>query len=273
MNELDDATLVAFVDGELEPTAMREVAALVARDPAAEEKVRLLRASATLVRAAFSDPRYQVVPAVLTERLSRPGRGDLGRGDLGRGDLGRGDPGRRRTLGLAAAASIAALLVGISGGAALREASAPPPRSDNGLLADIAEYHVVYARAGGDFGTVPAAQAAEIEAYLRKLLHRPVRIPDLSQFGLTFQAARLLVADDRPVAQLLYGRAGQTKRPLGLCITAGMPERASLRVTRRDGVTLAQWGERGFTYVLVGWDGADVLTRLADHLRPLPAVL
>ena len=38
MKELDDATLVAFVDGELEPTAMREVAALVARDPAAEEK-------------------------------------------------------------------------------------------------------------------------------------------------------------------------------------------------------------------------------------------
>ncbi len=258
MNELDDATLVAFVDGELEPTAMREVAAQVARDPAAEEKVRRLRASATLVRAAFSDPRYQVVPAALSERLSRPERGH---------------PGRRRTFGLAAAASIAALLVGISGGMALHEAAAPPPRADNALLADIAEYHVIYAREVGDFGAMPATHTAEIEAYLRKLLHRPVRIPDLSQFGLTFQAARMLVADDRPVAQLLYSRAGQTSRPLGLCITAGMPERASLRVTRRDGVTLARWGERGFTYVLVGWDGPEVLTRLADHLRPHPAAL
>ena len=44
-------------------------------------------------------------------------------------------------------------------------------------------------------------------------------------------------------------------------------------MTRRDGVTLARWGERGFTYVLVGWDGPDVMTRLADHLRPRPAVL
>ncbi len=268
MKELDDATLVAFVDGELEPTAMREVAAQVARDPAAEEKVRLLRASATLVRAAFSDPRYQVVPAVLTERLSRPGRGDRAWGDRA-----RRDPGRRRVLGVAAAASVAALLVGLSGGVALHEAGAPPPRSDDGLLADIAEYHVVYARDGGDFGAVPATHTAEIEAYLRKLLHRPVRIPDLTRFGLAFQAARLLVADDRPVAQLLYSRAGQTSRPLGLCIAAGMPERASLRVTRRNGVTLAQWGEGGFTYVLVGWDRPEMLTRLADHLRPRPAVL
>ena len=168
MKELDDATLVAFVDGELEPTAMREVAALVARDPAAEEKIRRLRTSAALVRAAFSDPRYQVVPAALTERLSRPGRGD---------------PGRRRMLGLAAAASIATLLIGVSGGMALHEVGAPPPSSDNELLADIAEYHVIYAREGGDFGAVPAARAGEIEAYFGKLLHRPVRIPDLSPFG------------------------------------------------------------------------------------------
>ena len=153
MNELDDATLVAFVDGELEPTAMREVAALVARDPAAEEKVRRLRASATLVRAAFSDPRYQVVPAALSERLARA-------------ELGR--PSRRRTFGLAAAASIAALLLGISGGAALRDAGAPPSHPDNPLLADIAEYHAVYAREGDDFGAVPATQAADIEAYCRK---------------------------------------------------------------------------------------------------------
>jgi anti-sigma factor RsiW len=258
MKELDDATLVAFVDGELEPTAMREVAALVARDPAAEEKVRRLRTSAALVRAAFSDPRYQVVPAALTERLSRPGPGD---------------PGRRRMLGLATAASIATLLIGVSGGMALHEVGAPPPSSDNELLADIAEYHVIYAREGGDFGAVPAAHAGEIEAYFGKLLHRPVRIPDLSQFGLAFRAARLLVADDRPVAQLLYGRAGQTRKPLGLCIVSGMPQRALLRVTRRNGVTLAQWGERGLTYVLVGWDGPDALTQLADHLRPGPAAL
>jgi anti-sigma factor RsiW len=258
MNELDDATLVAFVDGELEPTAMREVAALVARDAAAEDKVRRLRASATLVRAAFSDPRYQVVPAALSERLARA-------------ELGW--PSRRRTFGLAAAASIAALLLGISGGVALRDAGTPLSQPDNPLLADIAEYHAVYAREGGDFGAVPATQAADIESFVEKLLHRPVRIPDLSQFGLTFQGARLLVADDRAVVQLLYSRAGQTGRPLGLCIAAGMPERASLRVTHRDGVTLAQWGERGFTYVLVGWDRPDVLTRLAGHLRPHPAVL
>lgn len=258
MKELDDATLVAFVDGELGPTACHEIAAQVAQDPETAEKVRLLRASASLVRAAFADPRYQVVPPGLAERLSRPARRN---------------PIQRRTLGLAAAASIAALVVAAGGGAALREAAVASQSPDDGLLADIAEYHVVYAQEGSDFGAVPAVHAAKIEAFLRKLLHRPTRIPDLSQFGFTFQAARLLAADDRPVVQLLYRRPGEPKKPLGLCITPGMPQHASLYLVHHHGVTLARWGERGLTYVLVGWSTQAALARLATHLRPRLATL
>lgn len=251
---LDDATLVAFVDGELDPSTMHDVAAQIAGDSAAKEKERLLRTSVSLVRAAFADPCYQVVPATLAERVLRPTPPRLG---------------RRRVLAMATAASVATLMVGFAGGTMWREVLTPPPPGDS-LLADIAEYHVAYAEEGSGFGAVPAAHTAEIKTWLHKLLQHPVQIPDLERFGLTFHAARLLIAGDRPVAQLLYVRAGQPRRPLGLCVTAGTPQRPALSIVHRNGVVLAQWGTQGVTYVLVGWEAPDMLARLARHLQSTP---
>src|SRR5258706_219810 len=68
MMRLDDPTLVAFVDGELDAAAIREVALALESDPEAAEKVRQFRISAALVRTAFRDPQHlQVSPA-----LARP---------------------------------------------------------------------------------------------------------------------------------------------------------------------------------------------------------
>ena len=58
MTRLDDGTLVAFVEGELDAAAMHRVAEAIKHDPEAAEKVRLLRLSATLVGAAFREPRH-----------------------------------------------------------------------------------------------------------------------------------------------------------------------------------------------------------------------
>jgi len=69
MTHLDDGTLVAFVDGELDAAAMRRVAEAIEHDPDAAEKVRLLRLSATLVRAAFREPRHLQVSSELTQMM------------------------------------------------------------------------------------------------------------------------------------------------------------------------------------------------------------
>jgi len=69
MTHLDDGTLVAFVDGELDAAAMRRVAEAIEHDPDAAEKVRLLRLSATLVRAAFREPRHLQVSSELAQAI------------------------------------------------------------------------------------------------------------------------------------------------------------------------------------------------------------
>ena len=255
MAVLDDGTLAAFADGELDATTMRLVADLVARDPAAQEKLRLLHTSTGLLRAAFADPAFQQVPPGLAARVERavsPGR------------IG----GRRRFVG-AVATALAAGVVGFAGGVTVdRGPVRLHPGFSDRLLNEVAGYHVAYAQVATPLDEVPARKTAQIEAWFGGLLHRPFRVPTLAGAGLVFRGARLLVVDGRPVTQLLYSYPGQPGRPLGLCISAGTPRSEALRTVRREGVNLALWGRGGYTFVLVGWVGTNALTTLAGDLRP-----
>ena len=257
MPELDDGILVAFVDGELDPAAMRDVAGLLACDPSAQEKVRLLRSSATLVRAAFDDPNYGQVPPALAAMVARPDA---------RSTPARPPWHRRLTM---AAIAVAAALVGFASGVTTGRIRAPvevPPTQE--LLDEVADYHVVYAREAGQLGQIPASSGDQITTWFGKVLHRRVPIPDLSGVGLVFQGARLLVVDGRPVAQMLYAWPRQPDKPVGLCISFGQTSDAKLTTQHRAGVNLAAWGDAGYTYVLVGWVGTGMLTELAAQVRP-----
>jgi anti-sigma factor RsiW len=86
MTTIDDAILVAFVDGELSPSETQRVQEFVARNPAAQEKIRLMRLSAQLVRQIYRDPAYETVPPAalrMVEDDARPG--ERGQGSVARG--------------------------------------------------------------------------------------------------------------------------------------------------------------------------------------------
>lgn len=256
MTTLDDSTLVAFADGELDATTMRLVADLVARDPAAQEKLRHLREAAQLVRTALAEPAWQAVPDGLAERILQPGRSRW--------------KGRRVHLGWAIAAGIALCAAGFGGGFMFSGGEAG--FSDQ-LVDEVAGYHVAYTRFGSSLDEAPARDRPQIAAWFGHILNGPFRVPEMPGAGLNFRGARLLVVDGRPVAQLLYDRHGQPGRPLGLCFSEGEPRKPGLRIFHRNGVTLAEWGQNGFTVILVGWvTGAD-LTALAARLRPMIAAL
>ena len=55
MIELTDELLVAYVDGELSAETSAAVQAQVAQDPVAQGKVKDMRDTAALLRAAFGD--------------------------------------------------------------------------------------------------------------------------------------------------------------------------------------------------------------------------
>src|SRR5260221_3021508 len=148
MPELDDTTLVAYVDGELDAATAREVEHALETAPAARDTVAKLRASASLVSAAFADAVHEPPsPALVTLlRATQPRR-------------------RPRRYLLPIAASIA-LLVGLGAGALgtrqLDRASAPEPQAKR-LVDEVAQYHRVYAREQRHLVEVAATETPHIE--------------------------------------------------------------------------------------------------------------
>ena len=58
MNRIDDITLIAYIDGELDPKSCAELEAVLVRDASLCEKIRELRESTALVRTVFNDALY-----------------------------------------------------------------------------------------------------------------------------------------------------------------------------------------------------------------------
>ena len=69
MRILDEATLVAYVDGELDPATAREVEEAVAKDAQAQALLDDLIASSSLVRSAFAGQLSEPVPQRLVDAV------------------------------------------------------------------------------------------------------------------------------------------------------------------------------------------------------------
>ena len=67
MITLDEGTLIAYVDGELDTQTAREVEATLAADPQARQYVEHLRALSALTRIAFNDTLHEAVPQGLKD--------------------------------------------------------------------------------------------------------------------------------------------------------------------------------------------------------------
>lgn len=99
MVKIDDITLMAYVDGELDPKDCAEVEACLARDPALREEVQRLRESTAMVRAAFNHVLHAPMPELTAVRRAQHSANSLW---------------TRWAMPLAA--SLAALLIGAAGG-------------------------------------------------------------------------------------------------------------------------------------------------------------
>src|SRR6266851_7112280 len=214
MSQLDDSILVAYADGELDAASMRSVGEALEHDPPAREKVRRFQLSTTLIRAVFQEPAYQQVSPELAQAITNPQR------------WSRWKP-KRFMVPIAASIFAAAIFAGgIMLGSLM---SNRPPDFSERLLDEVAEYHVVYARDTEHQVEVPAQQVRHIETWLGGHLYRSLHVPDLSDRGLSFKGARLLVVEGQPVAQLLYVRPDQPQNPLALCISFAAPGESPLR--------------------------------------------
>ena len=232
----------AYADGELGPDDSAEVEKDIAADPTARELARLHGETTALLRAACAPQFYR----------------------QGAPQLRRPPPpiAQRRRPSLRSMAIAATLLIGIVGTAV--GILVNRDRASDSLLDEISSYHWVYGRETEHLVEVPASRRTELSAWLGERLGRKLVVPELSTARFTFAGGRMLVVDGKPVAQLMYTRAGTF--PLGVCVTASSKPAAPVQVDRRNGLDLAWWRDGTYVYVIVGTVAEAEARNLADRV-------
>lgn len=135
-------------------------------------------------------------------------------------------------------------------------------------LNQIAQYHRVYAStARRHLVEVGADEEEHIEQWLAKMLKRPMPVPDLSAYGVTFQGARLLGINEKPVAQLVYLDAND--QPLALCIIPSTKEEKEPTISANRDLNLIDWRDGQYGYAVVGWSDRQLLNTLKEAIRPV----
>ncbi len=264
ITNLDDATLVAYVDGELDGESVRVVEIALKYDAEARERLGAMRASADLLQACFADFDSEPVPEHLIAAAGR---------------IGPDENIQRRTtpaswrMALPLAASLAALVVGLGTGfyggqhvlgpgpTVVAEAST----DDNHWLHEMAEYYVVHASDRMRFAELGADSKDYLEQWFGQRLKRSLVIPDLSQSGATFVGGRLMAVGENPAGLLIY-RTAEGKN-VGLCITFAWKKGDQARKpVQAEGMNVVYWLRSGYAYTLLGDADPAILDALAERI-------
>jgi len=283
MQKRSDDCLIAYLDGEIEMAERRDIEAWLDTDPAAREKLAALAESANLVRLAFDEVMHEPLP----DRLIAAARGETVSSEPGaqvlpfdrRPGKGRIPAAQRWWIGLPVAASLFGLLLG-GGVAYLGVAKLAPgaiggkqpavemAAADNVWLDNAAGYFKLFVSAGdGAMIDVPATgDPREALQKISQSLPQEVRLPDLKPWGLNFRGARLVVAEGRPAAQLVYTTDNKAIGPLTLIIGSSKEPDVSPALARRQDVNLLYWRHQGRSYALVGQSDVGYLWGIANDV-------
>ncbi|HXE16025.1 MAG TPA: hypothetical protein VN632_02265 [Stellaceae bacterium] len=275
MQQPSDETLIAYLDGELDAAARGEVSAALENDPQLRDRASALTDSAALLRAAMDETLREDVP----QRLIDAARGLPERSvidlvaerarRMGVARLQQNWGTRRFWTGAAVAASLC-LMVGAGGGyfAAQQPVPAPVQQASNPSYFDnIAGYHRLLINAGiNEQGLVDVpANGDEGRKNIQKLPAN-FHLPNLKNWGLTFDGARYLIVEGQPATQLFY--VSQDKKLGSITMVVGSTAKADTPVLseRRDDMNFVYWRHAGHAYALVGAADVNALRSIAKDI-------
>ena len=241
-NGLENWMLHAYADGELDAHEQRAVERRLASDPAAKAEVEAWLSQKVALKAAFDPVLGERVPPALMATLRRHGRSSWFRPS-------------------AIAAGLVFLMVGAAGGwLAASEWTAARNASfvDRAIVA-----YQVYAPEVRHPVEVAASERDHLAAWLSKRLGQPVMLPDLSAQGYTLLGGRLIAADDRPAAQLMYEDADKRRIAIFFAANPGGQDQTFL-VTAKGPVTACYWLTERLGFVITGETSRDKLMTLAN---------
>jgi anti-sigma factor RsiW len=239
--------LHAYVDGGLDPERRALVDRYLAEHPLEAKRVaEWKRQNATLAALYAHTGDEPVPPRLDVHRIA-------------------GAAARRRGAGAWSGMLVAAALclaVGLAGGWIGRGYRVAADAGQAALVAEAVAAHSLYSREVLHPVEVRAEEDGHLAAWLSKRLDRRLALPDLRPLGLDLVGGRLLPAQGRPAAQLMYEDAAG-RRVTFLVVAASDAGETPLRYGAADGLTSLTWSEETIRCVLVGDLPRDRLREIA----------
>lgn len=241
--------LSAYLDGELDPASAEAVEARLATDPNAQAELDAMVLADAVAQKQFEKQLNDPVPFALAQQIKAT-------------PLKAASAPSRLIWG-AMAASLVVFALGGIGGYILKDQTGVVRTA--GWIADIADYHGVYASQGRHLVEVGASESDHIETWLGTTTGVNFSIPDLSSFDLTFEGGRLLVAYGKPVAQLMYRQADGSV--VALCLQQSDAKNETPPTFKEqsiNGFDFVSWSEGNANYVIIGPSGKPDLDAIAS---------
>jgi anti-sigma factor RsiW len=229
--------LHAFVDGQLPADRREAVAAWLAEHPEQAAEVAAWQAQAEAIRARYGAVAGEALPTRFNlDQLMRDS----------------GARARRPWRTMAAAAVIAAFVVGGGAGWMARGATAAVPTTTGSITADALEAHELYVVEVRHPVEVPGNERDHMTQWLSKRLGYAQRIPDLQTLGLKLIGGRLLPGPTGAAAMYMY--EGPTGERFTLyCAKTTTPESAlRFREAAGDRFAAVTWVSEKAAYVVSG---------------------
>lgn len=246
----DRDTLMAYVDGQIDPARRADVEAWIAHDAQTAAQIQALRAQNQSLRDALAPMLDEPVPARL---LRRP-------------------PGAASRPWLRAASVALWLGVGAAAGSlatrGLQEGGPSVVAQGEGIQHFVRQAELAYAVYTPDARRpVEVRDGSDLVAWLSRRLQRPLVAPEALPGGLVLMGGRLLPGvSGKPAAQLMYQDAQGRRVTVYLRAMPGSAGETAFRITRSKGATTFYWVDRDWGYALTGDLPRD---RLLDAARAL----
>lgn len=247
MNEITRDTLMAFLDGTLDPASRAEVDAWLKSHPDAALDLLQLQRQSDAIQALYGPVASEPVP----ERLSPQ-------------HLAKAQSRRRRQFLTQAAMLVGTLAIGIAVGWLLRPTGTPALY--NRLIADAVSAHTVYVAENRHAVEVASSETGHLTSWLSNRLSTDLAMPDLSEDGFVFLGGRLLPApaiSGGRAAQLMYEHVSGDRLTLYVTPAAGVdgPEAEWVRL---GGDNALFWSNGQITCTIVGAQPVETIEALAQ---------
>jgi anti-sigma factor RsiW len=239
---ISEGDLHAYVDGELPPDRRSAVAAWLAAHAEDAARVAAWREQAEMIRARYGAVAQEPTPPRLRlDRLTRA---------------------RRGMAALAAAAVLAAFIVGGAVGWFARGTDATRSSDLDRFTTDALEAYRLYAVEVRHPVEVPGDQRPHLIEWLSKRLGSPLRPPELERMGLKLVGGRLLPGPTGATAFFMY--EGPSGERFTLYCGHTSDQETALRYTTGNQNGAYYWVDRNLAYVLSGPAERDKLHDIAQ---------